>query len=1751
MCPVALSSLRNNPLGVGTAKLWLLLVGVNHYQDASLPSLHYSALDCQGLGEALLDATQAFPHKEVLIHHDFAAQLPQFKTIHSSLEQIAAAAQPQDTVLFYFSGHGVLDPESQQAVLCLSDTDQTALLETGLKLQKLLQFLGNCAARQQLVWLDACHSGGMTLRGAKGEPEKKSLVNPTSQLVEVLRQKAAQSHGFYALLSCDQSQHSWEFPELGHGVFTYYLMQGLRGEAADAEGLIEADALYQYVYYQTLRYIDKTNQQIRLINQQKSSRGESQLQSEYPLQTPKRIVEGIGKVILGFGLQPDFPQSPRQALVVEGLPTHQTTLALSKLLQGSGNFALEYWPCPGRKLSEVRAAIETAFGVHHDSPHEQQLSASWTEKTTVLLYLRGRIEETETGEAWLLLGDKVRLSRSWLRQVLRRSSISQQIVVLDCPEANALNDWVEDLQLNSERSQCLIAAAATAADPDQFAQAVLNSLQAADPKGGLPVAAWIAQLQVELAETIISPEIWLSGLQGVIEVLPARTTKGNPLAETVDLGICPYMGLKAFTEENAQYFYGREALTQRLIEEFRHSALAVVGASGSGKSSLVQAGLIPQLRQGKQLPGSEQWWIGCLRPGSHPIAALSRRLVDPGTEKEKTYQQLQIEGLLYQGVAGLVRWLRVRPESMVVLVVDQFEELFTLSNFTERQHFLELVLGAVKHAGDRFKLVLSLRADFVTPCLELPELAAILQQTSVFVSPYLTQEDYRQAIVKPAEQVGLQVEPGLVEVLLQELNHSAGDLPLLQFILEQLWERRQSGQLTLQSYQALGGLKGALERQAQAVYESLDPEAQNCTQWIFLTLTHLGEGTEDTRRRVLKSELAVSKYPAPLVERTLQSLTAAKLIIMSGENQVAVGQSRSADSEEPFPDSFPPEVTVEVIHEILIRHWSTLRWWLEENRARLRRQRQLEHSARLWQQNGRHTDFLLRGVRLAEAEELYIKYTDELSETVQQFVEVCLDVQQEEQQQARKRLRRAQMAAMLIGFLGLIAFGLGGVAYRQKLIAQIEKIEAFNASSEALLFSNQQLESLTAGVKAAQQLKQINSLAQYWLGRDRWLETQMRTASTLQQAVYGTQEINRLEHHNQTVNAVHFSPDGQLLATASDDNTIRLWRRDGTLLATLQHDRANETSGDSRVTRVVFSQNGQFLASASTNQTIQLWQLRSIDPTQVVPVKTLRGHDDWVTDLSFSPNGQWLASASRDQTVKLWNLDGTLINTWSGHDGWVNAVRFSPDGQTLASAGEDNQIKIWQLNPQTGTASLSKALNGHRDRVTSIAFSPNGQTLVSASGDGTLRHWNLVTATAQVFARNDSYLHSQPAQIKSVKLTPDGQRIVSADANGRIDFWSRDGLLRQTWAGHNAEILDFDFSPDGTLLASASADQTIKLWNAQNTLPQWDSEVYSVDYSPLNSSSARLAAAGWDGTIKLWHLQQDTAKLLRTLPGHPAVISDLAFSPDGKILASASWDQKVKLWQVNNGILLTTLNGHDDGVTSVALTAVDTSQGLMLASGSEDQTIKLWQVVDGEAQLLQTLRGHHDGITSVAFSPDGRLLASGSYDHTVKLWRLDGTLVKTLNQHGLAVTTVKFSPDGNRLASASWDNTIQLWQIANQRNQIEVKPIQRFAAHQGGVTSIDFSPKGTFLASSSADTTIRLWSVKQGVLLKTLLGHDHPLQAISFSPDGQALVSGDAKNGVMRWNLDLNHLLQHSCDRLSDYLQTNPTLDETERHLCQ
>jgi uncharacterized caspase-like protein len=511
------------------------MVGVNYYEDESLPLLRYASLDCQGVGEALIEATHAFPKKEFLKHHDNTETPPTLATINSSLERIITSAQPRDTILIYFSGHGVLEPQSQATILCVRDTQKNNLLKTGLHLQEMLVELSRCQAHNQLIWLDACHSGNVGLSGARGSESERPILNATHQLLEVLRQRAAKSRGFYALLSCDEGQKSWEFPDLGHGVFSYYLMRGLRGEAADSQGVIDSDGLYRYVYRHTLQYIEQTNQQLRLVNQQKRTKGEAALYPEYSLQTPKRVVEGVGEIILGLKPATVMAWQERYGLLITGdVRGSDPSLcqSLSDVLSQEGQFNLRYSLHSDRNIDwrEVRDVIPAFLQQDNDSQLVSNGSVIQTVATR-LLYLRGEVEVGYDGEAWLCLGQGIKLSRAWLRQELRRARAAQQIVILDLPGAGSLEDWVEELKIASEHGQCILACASLKEDPDLFAQVLLNTLISAKPEAGLSIASLLAKLQASLDGLKIDRQIWLSGAQGLIEILPSAAAAESPSKE--------------------------------------------------------------------------------------------------------------------------------------------------------------------------------------------------------------------------------------------------------------------------------------------------------------------------------------------------------------------------------------------------------------------------------------------------------------------------------------------------------------------------------------------------------------------------------------------------------------------------------------------------------------------------------------------------------------------------------------------------------------------------------------------------------------------------------------------------------------------------------------------------------------------------------------------------------------------------------------------------------------------------------------------------------------------------------------------------------------------------------------------------------------------------------------------------------------------------------------------------------------------
>ncbi len=566
--------------------------------------------------------------------------------------------------------------------------------------------------------------------------------------------------------------------------------------------------------------------------------------------------------------------------------------------------------------------------------------------------------------------------------------------------------------------------------------------------------------------------------------------------------------------------------------------------------------------------------------------------------------------------------------------------------------------------------------------------------------------------------------------------------------------------------------------------------------------------------------------------------------------------------------------------------------------------------------------------------------------------------------------------------------------------------------------------------------------------------------------------ISKVEQgHSSVVTSVAFSPDGNILASASWDNTVKIWSIDGNCLATFE-------GHSERVSSVTFSPDGNILASASWDNTVKIW---SIDGNSLA---TFEGHSSRVNSVAFSLDGNILASASYDKTVKLWSIDGNCLATFEGHSDVVKSVAFSPDGNILASASDDSTVKIWSID-----GNCLATFEGHSTWVNSVAFSPDSNILASASDDSTVKLWSIDGNCLATFEGHSAW-------VNSVAFSPDGNILASASSDETVKIWSIDGNCLVTFEGHSERVNSIAFSPDGKILASASSDRTVKIWSIDgNCLATFEGHSAWVNYVAFSPDGNILASASGDATVKIWSID---GNCLATFEEHSGVVNSVAFSPDGNILASASCDNTVKIWSID-GNCLATLKGHSERVNSIAFSP----DGKILASASWDNTIKLWSFIDGNC--LATFEGHSDEVTSVAFSPDGNILASASYDKTVKLWSIDGNCLATLKGHSREVASVAFSPDGKILASASWDNTIKIWSI-------DGNCLATFEGHSSVVTSVAFSPDGNILASASSDSTIRYWDIDNKSEYKRFASQSGEWYSIDFKDNV-------AKGTPMAWKM--------------------------------
>lgn len=1222
---------------------------------------------------------------------------------------------------------------------------------------------------------------------------------------------------------------------------------------------------------------------------------------------------------------------------------------------------------------------------------------------------------------------------------------------------------------------------------------------------------------------------------------------------------CPYPGMVPFQPEDASHFHGRSAQIDQMVGLLRHQRfMMVIGPSGSGKSSLVQAGLLPELERSRYF-AEGFWLVRRMRPGSSPCAELGRIFNIEATAEGPDLESVKI-------------LLRAHPPAQrLLLFVDQFEETFAQAEREESARFIAALQGL--RTRENLALVLTLRADFY-PDLMNSYLWPVDASQRVEVAP-LRGDALREAIVRPAADVGVQIEQNLVDRLLADAADEPGVLPLLQETMRQLWDEMDGRTLSLAAYERLSadpnasGLAAAIAMRADATLAELSPEQQAIARRSFLRLVQFGEGRADTRRQQPLSALRAAEDDPTLFERTLEHLTDHRLLTRAGG-----GNRESA--------------TVDIAHESLITGWGRLRQWIEQRRESEQARRRLESKAEEWERLGRGKGGLLDDAALPEAERWLasadateLGFGEALPELIRASKEALEQAEREREEARQRELKQAEALAeeqtrsagrMRRATLGLAAVFL--VAVMAAVLAWIQAERAGNlaeqealARTEAQRLAEAEVRSRTEAERqrlaSIAQLLLIQAPQQKEIGEDERSLLLARQGQLLS----GQQRGRLRDQAERTLRTllsepyfaanpfsgssagIAFSHDGKQFAAYSGDvKKILLWN------VSNPGDYIELPLGPGRedVWALAFSPDGEALVGGlrieGGNKSLLRWNLD--EPG--APPEILRGHEGRVASLAFSPDGRYLAAGGdRDITLRRRDSDTAPVhlvnpsaNESKADEVW-GSVAFGPDGRTLAVGGLDGNITLWDpADPGAPTA----VLRGHKDSIESVAFSPDGGVLASGGRDAVVRLWALADpAAAPVILGR----HEKP--ITSLAFSPDGRMLASGGRDSIIRLWDVKDPAPVPLAElpTNGPIWHLAFSPDGTRLASSrrGAPYALLLWDmtpgAEPAIVDAERGALALEYSP---DGKLLAAAQRDGFMQIWD-SNNLSSPKSILHGHEGWVGSANFGPDGKTLVSSSQDKTVRLWRLGDSpTSIAILRGAQNWVW----TALFSPDGGTLAAGGTNGVVRLWDTADLATEPREVRLATDAWISEIAFSPDGGTLAVAAWDGTVHL--LDAKRPEEnrqiLQADDVKAWSVAFSPDGRTLATSGFNGAIRLWDLSAPDTQPTI-----LRGHERVVRRVRFSPDGKRLASVSYDLSVRLWDVDEPGRPPTLLyGHESPVNGMAFSPDGRTLVSGSPGGLILRW--DMAHPLMRLTtrglsDRVCELVWRNLTLDEWRQFVAE
>jgi WD40 repeat protein/transcriptional regulator with XRE-family HTH domain len=1192
-------------------------------------------------------------------------------------------------------------------------------------------------------------------------------------------------------------------------------------------------------------------------------------------------------------------------------------------------------------------------------------------------------------------------------------------------------------------------------------------------------------------------EPWVDAL---IRVRDGSGTRADPSTP-------PYRGLESFGRDDADRFFGREELVQQtharwcalLHDDERPKLLALVGPSGSGKSSLLHAGLLPALEGA----GATCW---TMTPGVDPADRLARLLAEARR----------------QGADG----------GDQVVLIDQFEELFTTCrDHAEREAFLDRLDEVAASTGSVVRgVVIALRIDFYADLVAAGRLVRSLQHTQVLVGP-MCRDELVRAIVGPAEQVGATVDDDLVALLLRDFvpsgaigaRHDAGALPLLSHALLQTWRRSRRGQLTVADYHAAGGIDGAIERSAELVYGELSPDEQALVRQLFLRLVHLEGDTLATRRAATYDELAgLVPHEDPPRDRDGEDAAAPR----HGTGTVSSLLDRFVDARLLTAHG----ETVEITHEALLAAWPRLRSWIEEDREALRSHHRLVEAARAWADSDRDPSVLARGARLEEMRAWLGSGSGRLvpNRLERDFLEASVGQAGAEAAASRRRTRRLRVLVAITTVFGLIA-GASAVA-------------AVQARSDALLARDEAL-SRQVALTAARLAEVDPSVAAQLAVVGYRIAPTSEARSALLDAAATPRAARILGGAGSTALAV--SDDGALVAVSDAVRShVQLLVRTGDgpeRIATLPL-----ADADAESFALAFSPDGQVLAVGDTTTAITLWDVA--DPSAPAPLgEPLHGPEGPIQGLAFHPDGHELAAVGLGDGVFRWDLQdpaapAPLPLLPSEHITW--AVAYHPDGDRLVVGEDAGAAVLWQLGADPRRLATLEV----SDRSTlAVAVAPDGTTVAAGSRDGALAVWDVTDPAVPTAIEVDDATFA--SWVNAIEFGPDGATLAAGSSDGSLRVYST-----TTWGSiqdlpHPAALTDVTFTDGGATLASVATDGTTRFWDTADRPVALGGSIWSLGFS---ADGERLAAFSAVDT-GVWDVGSDGGLEVAFDP-IPEPADELAFtgggaiSPDGLRLAHGTQGGDVLLHDLTDG---RPDEGRPLGATPglVEMTAFSADGGL-LAAGGGDTDVRVWALDDAVPTLVATLDDPAENVLNLAFSAAGRLLAAPSADDHVYLYDLEDPdapiLLARLDGFDSEVYAAAFSPDGRVLAAAGTDAYVLRWDLSDPAAPRRIG--EPLGGPTGRVFDLAFDASGSRLAAGVVDGSTWVWDatdLASADRFAVLGPSPGPIFAVRFSPGGGELVAGGAHAQVHRWRIDEDAAVDAVCDRVGDPL----TIDEWELYL--